>query len=46
MNKYQKVVYDGKLSHYQKYGTSFKKIQFEKDPFNGSMLATFVESKC
>ena len=34
MNKYQKVVYDGKLSHYQKYGTSFKKVQFEKDPFN------------
>lgn len=34
MSKYQKVVYDGRMSAYQKYGTSFKKVQFEKDPFN------------
>lgn len=34
MSKYQKVVYDGRMSSYQKYGTSFKKVQFEKDPFN------------
>ena len=34
MNKYQKVVYDGRMSSYQKYGVSFKKVQFEKDPFN------------
>jgi len=34
MSKYQKVVYDGRMSSYQKYGTSFNKVQFEKDPFN------------
>ena len=34
MIKYQKVVYEGRLSSYQKYGTSFNKVQFEKDPFN------------
>jgi hypothetical protein len=34
MTKYQKVVYEGRLSSYQKYGTSFNKVQFEKDPFN------------
>lgn len=34
MSKYQKVVYEGRLSSYQKYGTSFNKVQFEKDPFN------------
>lgn len=34
MSKYQKVVYDGRMSSYQKYGASFKKVQFEKDPFN------------
>lgn len=34
MTKYQKVVYEGRLSSYQKYGTSFNKVQFERDPFN------------
>lgn len=36
MSSYQKVVYEGRLSHYQQYGKSFNKskVQFEKDPFN------------
>jgi hypothetical protein len=36
MSSYQKVVYEGKLSSYQKYGTSLnkKQVHFEKDPFN------------
>lgn len=35
MSSYQKVVYEGRLSHYQQYGKSFNqsKVQFEKDPF-------------
>jgi hypothetical protein len=36
MSSYQKVVYEGRLSNYQRYGktVSKKQIEYERDPFN------------
>ena len=36
MSSYQKVVYEGRLGNYQRYGktVSKKQIEYEKDPFN------------
>lgn len=35
MSTYQKVIYEGKLGSYQKYGQHYQKskVQFEQDPF-------------
>jgi hypothetical protein len=37
MSSYQKVVYEGRLGSYQKYGNNYKKgnVSFERDTFNG-----------
>ena len=37
MSSYQKVVYEGRLGTYQKYGNTYRKtnIAYERDKFNG-----------